>query len=264
MNHAHPRCQAVAFVMVLFLGTLSAQAQIIGYKQAQAAGKLTATQAKAIANQTWLFTHASVGGNMIKGMSALAREDSDRYLFKIKTFNATSSAGLSDLQVGSVYHASRGNPGWQKKFDIFDQLIRDAKPIANKLIAMDKLCYIDQSADADTYLKMMMKLGKDFPSITFVYTTIPIKTGNNRQNLQRQQYNDTVRAYIRKKGGLLFDIADIEAHTPKGEAQITKVNGQSCQFMCDSYTRDGGHLNDEGAKQVALGWYAVAIAIAGK
>lgn len=250
--------------MLMLIFAVTAHAQVIGYKEAQMASKLTSSQAKSIANQTWLFTHASVGGNIIKGMTALNRENSDSFLFKINTFNPSSSASLADLQSGSVYHASRGNPGWQKKYDIFDTLIRTAKPTATKLIAMDKLCYIDQAASADTYLKMMTKLEKDFPQITFVYTTMPIKTGNNRQNLQRQQYNDTIRQHISKHGGLLYDIADIEAHTPQGDAQTFKADGESCQMLCENYTRDGGHLNDEGAKQVALGWYAVALVIAGK
>tara|TARA_Y100001933_G_scaffold261055_1_gene314760 strand:+ start:21702 stop:22466 length:765 start_codon:yes stop_codon:yes gene_type:complete len=254
----------MAVITVLLLGSLTTEAQIIGFKQAQQATQLTPAQAQSIANQTWLFTHASVGGNMLKGMNALAREDADRYVFKIKSFNAQNQTGLDQLQSGCVYHASRGNPGWQKKYDIFDSLIRTANPSATKLVAMDKLCYIDQSADAETYLNMMAKLEKDFPAITFVYTTIPIKSNKNRQNLQRQQYNDTIRNYIRKKGGLLYDIADIEAHSPQGEAQTFKIDGKQCEAMCDSYTRDGGHLNDEGARQVALGWYAVALAIAGK
>lgn len=262
MKHAKVLSRLVIMILCSMLFTLPAAGQIIGYKEAQQARNMTSEQAKAIANQSWLFTHASVGGNMIKGMMALTRENADRYPFQIKSFNASDTASHVQLQQGCVYHASRGNPGWQKKYDIFDQYIRNAQPAAVKLVAMDKLCYVDQAADAKSYLAMMAKLEKDFPKITFVYTTMPIRVDNDSRNVQRHDYNQAVRAHIRKHGGLLFDIADIEAHTPTGQEQTFTREGQPCQMLCDSYTKDGGHLNDDGARQVALGWYAVAIAIA--
>jgi hypothetical protein len=57
---------------------------------------------------------------------------------------------------------------------------------------------------------------------------------------------------------VLLDIADIEAHDPTGRP---RTYGDGLQKLCPSYTSDGGHLNKEGSKRVALGFYALVAAL---
>src|SRR6516164_8006795 len=103
----------------------------------------------------------------------------------------------------------------------------------------------------------MAELERQHPETTFVYATMPLTTSEDQANLQRNVFNENVRSWVRQNGKVLLDIADIEAHDPSGRLQ-TFADG--AQKLCSSYTSDGGHLNAEGSKRVALGFYALIAA----
>ena len=87
---------------------------------------------------------------------------------------------------------------------------------------------------------------------------MPLTTGTDSTNIQRNQYNRAVRTHCASTGAVLFDIADIEAHDPAGVQQTFSSGGQTWQRLFAGYTDDGGHLNPDGRQRVAAGWYAVA------
>jgi hypothetical protein len=130
-------------------------------------------------------------------------------------------------------------------------------------VAMDKLCYIDPDADVNVYLAMMSALEGDFPATVFVHMTMPLQSGQEMDwsNALAMAYNEAVRQHCSGPDRLLLDIADIESHDPAGNPVTFTYDGHVCQRLYGGYTTDGGHLNDLGARRVALGWYAAGAAL---
>ena len=263
-----------AFAATLVLGLAAALAppagaQIVDHTAIDAVASYPQSVMDAIGGQRWLFTHASVGGNIISGMDALHASDATRYqLDPVAVSYLSSETRVEDppepTVAGTVYECQRGNPGWSAKFDIFDNSVRISGwhlPAVDA--AMDKLCYIDQNADASIYLQTMEALEDDFPTTRFVYTTMPLTTSEDSNNVLRNQYNDTVREYCRNHGKLLFDIADMESHQPDGTAVTFVSGGETYQKLFADYSSDGGHLNSDGSIRIATGWYAVARELVG-
>lgn len=242
-------------VLVMMWAT-SAQALVIDYAYVSTHDYTGMDQSTydAIGQQTWLFTHASVGGNMLSGLDSLHSADSGMY--QLTTPYASTGAPPLPLAPGSVYDVNRGNPGWANKYAIFEDMVQNGWG-DNADFVMDKLCYIDQAADANVYLNMMETLDDQYPA-TFVYTTMPLRTGADSSNDLRNAYNEAVRAYALANDKLLFDIADLEAHDASGN-EYTYISGSDVfQTLYSGWTSDGGHLNSAGAAWVAQGWYSVA------
>ncbi len=237
---------------------------IIGHTNVDGVAALPQATMDAIGQQKWLFTHASVGGNMIEGMLALHSATPGRYQLVTATAGTGSSVSAPPASTvpGTIYDANRGNPGWSQKFTIFNTAVRTNGWRMPKVgMVMDKLCFIDQDANPTNYVTMMSALEADFPATVFVYCTIPLESSANSANILRAGYNNYVRAHCQNGNHLLFDIADIESHDPAGNA-ITFTNASKVyQRLYDGYTSDGGHLNTLGEQRVALGWYATAAAL---
>lgn len=239
---------------------------IIGHVEASATPTLPMATMNAIGQQKWLFTHASVGGNMIDGMQALHDSDASRYPLVMETSGDWNSIfdPPATTAPGTIYDAPRGNPGWETKFAMFDQAVRTQGWHAPKIgIAMDKLCFIDQDANPTNYITSMTALERDHPGTVFVYTTMPLESGPDADwsNILRTDYNNAVRSHCQSGNHVLFDIADIESHDPSGNPVTFTNEGRIYQRMYAGYTDDGGHLDATGQQRVALGWYATAAAL---
>jgi hypothetical protein len=252
-------------MLAVFLATAHpTAAAIITHTNVDQVAALPQATMDAIGQQRWLFTHASVGGNMIEGMESLHAATPDRYQLVTATAGtgSTVSAPPASTVPGTIYDAPRGNPGWTAKFTMFDNAVRTLGWHAPKIgIAMDKLCYIDESANPTNYVAMMTALEADYPETVFVYTTMPLTSDAGSDNILRAGYNNYVRACCQTNNRVLFDIADIESHDPSGTAITFTNTGTVYQRLYSGYTSDGGHLNTLGEQRVALGWYAVAAAL---
>ena len=55
-----------------------------------------------------------------------------------------------------------------------------------------------------------------------------------------------------KKDDFLFDIAKYESTLENGKRVIEDIKGEKIEMLSTSYTNDGGHLNREGSKWVAM------------
>ncbi len=240
---------------------------VIDHDDVDAVATLPQATMDAIGQQRWFFSHASVGGNMMNGLSDLRGLDPVRYqLTRSGVSYLSGQQRAADPPAtttpGTVYDCSRSNPGWQNKLTIFDNSVRISGWHADKVdAAFDKFCYIDQTAEPLQYLSIMTNLEATFPNTVFVYVTMPLKTGEDNNNILRNVYNDVVRDYCVANDRLLYDIADIEAHDPNGVEQTFESGGQTYQKLYSGYTHDGGHLNTPGRQRVALGWYATAAAL---
>ena len=225
-----------------------------------------------VATQKWLFTHASVGGNIVDGLSTLHAGNSSRYPLSPSGIDTAGSYGGSDYRAenapasttaGTVYECARGNPSWQNKVLCFSNSLVRAGWGSNKVhFAMDKFCWIDPDAGSTKYLQTLSGLEQRFTNMNIVYTTIPLTGLQDEENDSRNTYNRAVRTYCLSNGKWLYDVADIEAWSPQN-VQQTYVSGvQTNQRMYSGYAVDSGsgdwHLNSAGQQRLALGWYAVA------
>lgn len=252
--------------VVLGLAATTATAVVIDHDDVAGVGALSQSVMDAVGQQKWFFTHASVGGNMIEGMNALHTSNATRYQLQTTGvgFNgAEAYAPPTSTVPGMVYECNRGNDGWSAKFTEFYESVKAGWQAPKVNFVMDKLCYIDQGASATAYLSSMSSQESHaaYAGTTFVYTTMPLTTDEDSDNVLRNQYNTAVRNYCLTNNKLLFDIADIESHDPSGNASTFVLGGTAYQKLYSSYSSDGGHLNSTGEQQVALGWYATAASV---
>ncbi len=242
-------------------------AQVIDHRQLDSISTLPQATMDAIGQQTWLFTHASVGGNIISGLDALHSANPTRYQLVIEWVGddgARANDPPAATVPGTIYDCDRGNPGWEAKIAYFDDSVR-VSGWHNPAVAaaLNKLCFIDQDADATAYVDSMAALETSYPATRFVYATMPLTTSSDSDNVRRNEYNAAVRAFCTAQGKLLLDVADIEAHAPSGAVFTFNSGGQTYQRLYSGYAADEGHLNDAGSQRVALGWYAAADALVG-
>jgi hypothetical protein len=231
----------------------------IGY--AECASNNPASTTEKAAALKWYFAHASVGANMVDGLTDLGKKDSKAYPYATVF---TEKAPPAETKPGTVYEHNRGNPGWQTKFDQFAECVSNGWHSPKVDIAMNKLCYIDQTASAKYYIRSMTNLEAAFPETTFVYMTMPLTTETDSDNYLRNGFNDNVRQWTKQNGRVLFDLADMEAHDSNGSAVTFSKRNRTCQRLCGAYTMDGGHLNEAGRQLVARGFYALASALQDK
>ena len=260
---------AVLCVLLPSLLAAVVSAEIIDHTAIDGVAALPQSTLDAIGQQRWFFTHASVGSNMLSGLNDLHAADPGRYQLVTASVSYLSgqqrAANPPDPTVGGrVYECPRGNPGWQSKFTIFENSVEISGWHAPAVdVAMDKLCYIDQDADAAVYVNLMAALEAQYPQTVFVYITMPLTTSSDYDNVLRNVYNAAVRQHCGANSRLLYDLADMEAHDPNGNPATFTYQGQTYQRLCSGYTSDGGHLNTPGRQRIALGWYATAAAIVG-
>src|SRR5882672_555194 len=233
----------------------------VGYAESKAATNYPKATVEKLGHLKWYFAHASVGANMMDGVSDLHAKDKELYPFKGISAQKTPP---TSTQAGVIYEHNRGNPGWKSKFDGFESCVSNGWHYPTINIAMNKLCYIDQHASFKYYLHSMTNLEAAFPETVLVYMTMSLMTDTDADNFLCNAFNERLREWIRQNGRVLFDIADIEAHDLEGKVCTFQYRNKICQKLCDSYTKDGGHLNETGRQLVAKGFYALSAALVEK
>ncbi|HLP09861.1 MAG TPA: PEP-CTERM sorting domain-containing protein [Opitutaceae bacterium] len=226
---------------------------IINYNAVQAVSSYSQATMDSIAGTTFYFEHASVGSNMISGLDALHSSNGSFYRFSTASEDATAPASITG---GTVYEYARGNPGWEAKVTDFASDIT-ASWGGKVDFALNKFCYIDPDANWTTYRDSMLALEAANPGTTFVYMTIPLEVSSGA-NVQRGVFNQTLRSWAAANNKVVFDIADIEAHSSSGALQTFSSGGQLYEQMAVEWSSDGGHLNTAGEALVARGFYALA------
>lgn len=217
--------------------------------------QLTAAVSALIGQTRSFFAHASVGGNIISGLNALHSANPSRYPLVVVSDDGTPPA---TTVAGRIYEYQRGNPGWQSKVTLFEQYISAGWNASKIDIASNKFCYIDPTADWDTFRNSMTGLEANNPGVTFIYWTIPLTTSEDSSNRQANTFNQSLRdwmAQTAQAGKILLDIADIEAWSPSGVETSYTYGGTTYQKLYSGYTSDGGHLNSAGSQLVAMGLY---------
>lgn len=118
-----------------------------------------------------------------------------------------------------------------------------------------------------------------YPKCKFVFYTCCLKTPkdcttekNKLDQIARHEFNERLRAYIDRKGGYLFDIADLQAHDVDGVMQTFHFKGVACPVLWhvpeneehDGWSDATSHLNARGRERMALAKWKLWAAIINK
>lgn len=214
-----------------------------------------ATAASAVAGLNYFFAHASVGGNIIGGLRTLHSADAAKYPLTTQNDDDTPPETTSP---GVFYEYNRRNPGWLNKITLFTQFVDNGWRNGKVKVAMNKFCYVDQTATWETYRDAMLDLEARYPNTIFVYWTMPLTTSVSSTSLDRHLFNKNLRDWIATQDGkVLFDIADLEAHDESNTEHTFVRDGVTCQRMYANWTTDGGHLDAVGREYMARCLYSL-------
>jgi hypothetical protein len=201
------------------------------------------------------FAHASVGANILTGMSALNESNSSKYPLSQVSSGASPPATTVN---GTIYEYPRGNPGWAAKVSGFETDVDNGWHGSKVDIAMYKFCYIDPGADFKVYIDSLSSLEAKYPDTKFVYWTMPLTANDDSDEVLRAKFNNNLRNWINGQDNkILFDIADIEAWNPNNEHQTFASGGTNFEKMVWGYSSDGGHLNSAGMQRLATSLYSL-------
>ncbi|MBI4534517.1 MAG: SGNH/GDSL hydrolase family protein [Candidatus Melainabacteria bacterium] len=207
------------------------------------------------------FGHQSVGSNLLAGLTELSGQNAAHYKIEIvqdpdkSWFKAHS--GIGEFSVGE-----NGSPS--QKIQDFAQRLTKRGYGSNINVAMMKFCYVDitphthQSEVFRAYVNAMENLEHSQPGLRLVWCTCPLVSSED--NSVREAFNRSIRQYCKTKGKVLFDIADIESHDPKGKPSYYG----SSPSLFKGYSQDGDHPDSQlGQLQLARAWWWLMARLAG-
>jgi hypothetical protein len=94
----------------------------------------------------------------------------------------------------------------------------------------------DEDTPVERYLEMVGQLEAEYPDVRFVYMTGHTDGGDNEALFRN---NDRVRQYVRERGGILYDFADIESCDPDGTCYPdTDDLCPWCEAWCDDHPQE--------------------------
>lgn len=215
------------------------------------------------------FGHQSVGKNLIDGFHG---HDQAR-------LHVVESVNPETFRLPVFAHFRVGhNRDPLSKFRHFESVITSG--VGESVdVAFFKLCYVDFTAQTDVrslfeaYCRMMDRLAKTYPAVTFLHLTVPMRhlergirqwirdrwRGEDPERLaqmKRHAYNELLRATY-GSSGLVFDLAAEETTYPDGRPSVIRYRGEGIPHLVSHYTFDGGHLNELAAARIAtrlLAW----------
>lgn len=224
-----------------------------------------------LAEKKIFFGHQSVGYNIIEGVKDIMRE---RNYIKL---NIVETHEPAQFDQPIFAHARVGrNTDPASKIKAFENIMETG--VGNKVdIAFFKLCYIDVMRDSNpqqiftNYRNTIEDLKARCPDTEFLHVTVPIrsapkglkryvkqsvklligKQGVLDDNMKRQHYN-TLLNDVYSETDSLFDLALTESLGPDGYRCYVVKEKEKVYFMNSRYTYDGGHLNEQGRRRVAV------------
>lgn len=206
------------------------------------------------------FGHQSVGRDLLAGIAELD-----------PAWKAVSTTRPDTLPPGSVAEAPLGTNGDPASKDrAFLAIVRRMRPGD---VAFYKYCYadFDESTDvAQLFRRYVATLEEAARSGVRVFAvTAPLtapepawkrwakrllrRPTENDRNARRTDFNRRLRLHFRQ-GGVL-DLARLESTRAEGSRCIATVRGRPVEFLDPDSTHDGAHLNEEGRRRVARGFF---------
>jgi len=214
-----------------------------------------------------LFTHQSLGGNIMEGLEEIINE------------TGLSSEGLVNTldkplpQGAAMVHLTPGKNGYpETKIDGFAQVIRGLDTFVPQVAGM-KFCFVDFDPHTDVdqvldyYKDSIETFKKERPEVVFAHVTVPLKerkenlkqrinrllgrmVWSDESNLKRAEFNQRLLEVF--KGDPIFDLARIESTKQDGSREQHRYKGRDYYSLAPEYTDDGAHLNALGKRVVAI------------
>ncbi len=261
--------------------TPAGEALIIDHRSLELFDRIPDEYIQAAAGLRLLFRHASVGHNINEGLDCLMDKTRPRPHF--------CDAGLPSDQIvySSKYDRSNWvfefhapppgiNPGWWDKLNLFVERVDNPQPGEEYDVYGFKFGYVDgiQGSAIDdeffltqpggTYpnISALQALEERHPDKIFVYWTMGLARIVGTPD--SQSFNQQMRDFAATHGKILMDIADIESHTPNGDACFTSPDS-GLEVICQDYTseKEGGHLNALGSLRMAKAMWVMMARLAG-
>lgn len=220
------------------------------------------TAIEAAANLRLLFRHASVGENIKFGLSCIWGNFPDRRP------SACGDFFEHKYDPSKWVFEARGNPGWVRKIDDFIQQTNQRSDDFDVVgFAIDYVDGLDTERSPissienfnERYIKRLEALEAAHPDKIFIWWTMSLARIGQKNT---QDFNSMVRSYAISNHKILFDIADIESHDPKGNPSL---NEDGYEVIYDGYTDEkvSGHLNKLGQERVARAFWWLMARISG-
>jgi hypothetical protein len=212
-----------------------------------------------------LFSHHSVGVNLLAGLQRLNARVGGGALHVVSLEKAKTSAGPSLIEI-----SGGRNTDPRSKVDFFRETIR-TQALKPELAFM-KFCYVDFNPSTDVdglfayYRTTMDALKREHPEIKFAHVTVPLVSRpmelkerlfrligrpvwEDDANAKRYRFNQRLLAEYGTDP--IFDLARVESTRPDGTRETFELGGQNYYSMVPRYTNDDGHLNDQGQDAAA-------------
>lgn len=164
------------------------------------------------------YGHTSHGSQVTSGMRAMNKSP-----FHFSADGA--GGGLKYIETDGDL-GGRGADAWEKKTRQYLEGGGDANLI---MWSWCGGCSGNTPEGVQRYLELMNGLEKDYPGRIFVYMTGHLDGTGVDGNLHR--VNETIRAFCRKNGKVLFDFADIESYDPSGKGYLALQGDDGCNYQ---------------------------------
>jgi hypothetical protein len=254
--------------IVMLSGCADSAAEMEQEPTVTTATEIKAGNWEAIASRRVFFGHQSVGRNIMEGVKEVLAEHPEVAAKLVTNSDAASVPGAAFID------ANIGRNG--------DPLLKTrefAAAVATGLqeqggIALHKYCYVDVNENTDipqlfaAYRDQMRTIREAHPQIRLVHVTMPLTVKPERSmkdrvklvlgrevapdlNVKRNHFNRLLRAEYAGKEPI-FDLATLEATGSDGRKVAHVEGGDTVFSMAPEWTYDGGHLNEQGRKRVAI------------
>lgn len=227
-----------------------------------------------------LFSHHSVGRNILSGIAALDGEAGGP---RLRVVEGEAWAKVEGPVLGHVSGGRNTDP--RSKIDFFAATVRaTGRGAAAPRLAFMKLCYVDFNPRTDVdglfqaYRATLEALKRELPEVRFGHVTVPLHrrpddlrsslrrlTGRevweDAANVKRADFNRRLREAF--PGDPVFDLAAVESAGPGGAPAVFESGGRSYPALHPAFTEDGGHLNalgERAAGKAAIEFIASALA----
>lgn len=226
---------------------------------------VTADELTTVRNGRILFSHHSVGRNLLAGLQRVNAQVGGGEL------NVVGLDRASAAMPGALIEVSGGqNQDPKSKVDFFRGVFADGA--VRPELAFMKFCYVDfnPSTDVDAlfayYRETMDALKKQHPEVTFAHVTVPLvvrptdlkeriyriigkQVWEDVANTKRYAFNQRLlKEYAAEP---IFDLARAESTRPDGSRETFEYEGRLFYSLTPQYTDDDGHLNDAGQAATA-------------
>jgi hypothetical protein len=261
--------RSVATLLIIGLATSVAGCHGTDHVQPRKMDNALAADFERVGAARVYFGHQSVGGNILSGLADLQAQ-LDRPAIRVAELGALDAGDGAGVLLQTAI-GQNGKP--DAKCEDFRQVMRQLQGRVD--VALFKFCYIDfdDRSDAaaifDTYARTMDDMKRQYPDVTFVHVTAPLRSiergpgvwvrellgKRNRAkyaNSARGEFNRLLRE--RYAADPIFDLAAVMSTYPDGQRETFTLDGKTYESLVPAYTDDGGHLNAVGATYGAAGF----------